>query len=204
MSFAEDAPHTLPGVELPNLALKKGEQISDAVETRRRRLRDLTSDRARALAAPIPSTKAKAIALADIEARAAAAKPDCLNLIEYGEPIDWAKRPLETFVSARAGVPGVFGKVPDAIGLLALMFKDQLVGVVNAQIDEMANDADALSDERRAEVIATCSRDLYAVQLEEEALIRAAGDQGLEIARRAEADPRAVLALSSDLPAPKD
>ena len=60
----------------------------------------------------------------------------------------------------------------------------------------MADDASALTDKQRAEQLAVISRDKLALEREEEALNRAAAAQGLDIARRADADPRAVFSIA--------
>ena len=70
------------------------------------------------------------------------------------------------------------------------------------QIDAVADDANSLTEQERAEQIGEIDRDRLAVQREEEHWIGAAVDAGMTMLRRPDADPRAVLGLADDMPAP--
>jgi hypothetical protein len=95
------------------------------------------------------------------------------------------------------------GDFCNTVGLIAWLFRDRLAEMIEREIDELADDKHALDPQQRTER----ERDLVAQVLEterlEEAMIEAAAADGLEIGRRPDADPRAVLQLSGGLPAPR-
>ena len=70
------------------------------------------------------------------------------------------------------------------------------------QIDAIADDANALTEQARTEQIGEIDRDRLAVQREEEHWVGKAIDGGMTMLRRPDADPRAVLGLADDMPAP--
>jgi hypothetical protein len=177
---------------LPQPALRKGEQISDAVEGRRRRVRELDADLQRIETAPVPSADAKRLAREQLDALAARGRPRCNSLIDHGEPIQWP--------SVRNLGPGARESSQDAIGLLAWAFREQLGAAIDAEIDAIADDGTALTPEQREEQCTVARRDKLAAQREEEAFVRMAIAAGTGIMRRPDCDPRAVLSLADDLP----
>jgi hypothetical protein len=88
---------------------------------------------------------------------------------------------------------------PDAFALLAMMFPDQLAALAEGRVVEAEN---AIGDRERAAAVKKLSDRLLALQRDEEAIIRASEERGQDIARRGDADPRAVLGISG--PPPRD
>lgn len=80
------------------------------------------------------------------------------------------------------------GGVPFLVWLLA----DQIEARLHALVDE-ADLTGAMSDAEQVAAQAALDAERLAIEREEEALIRMAEAQGMAIARRADADPRAVL-----------
>jgi hypothetical protein len=184
--------------------LRARDTLPELIENSRRRVRELRADLRAIAAAPIHSDVAKARARADIEELAKKGRPDCFGLIEEGSPIKWPEMSLPIdqrtyFTGLQTGLP----EQPDGMALLAWLYRDDLIAALDREIDSIAVDANALSDEvrasRRQEIIA----DILATERDEEALIELAAADGLEILRRADADPRAVLGLANEMPAPK-
>ena len=67
---------------------------------------------------------------------------------------------------------------------------------------QIADDQNALTAEQRAEQIGEIDRDRLAIQREEEHWVGKAIEDGMTMLRRPDADPRAVLGLADDMPAP--
>ena len=180
---------------------QKRETPTDAVERCRRRLRELDADRHKVASAPWHSAQAKERARAEIDALAARGKPDVMSLVEsQAELIYWRERPFSDVIIAGRLVSA--SGDPSALPLLFWLHRDAIVAKIEAQINEVADDANALTAEQRTEQIGEIERDRLAVQREEEYWIGKAIDVGMTILRRPDADPRAVLGLADDMPAP--
>src|SRR5205085_5806368 len=139
----------------------------------------------------IPSTEAKKLARKQIEQLAERGQPDCYRLVAIGGEIRW---------------PSVFvthSEVTASLPFLAWLNKEALISAIDREIDNCANDKAALSDDTRQKKLSEALRDVLAHEREEEALIVQAEQLGFSILRRPDADPRAVLGLASELPAPE-
>jgi hypothetical protein len=91
---------------------------------------------------------------------------------------------------------------PAPLPLLFWLHREALIQKIEAQIDEISDDQNALTAEQRNAQISEIDRDRLAIQREEEFWVSSAIDDGTNILRRPEADPRAVLGLADDMPAP--
>ena len=181
-------------------AMPKGHSYSSAVEDRRRRLRELQSDLRRVETAPRPSSVAKQIAAAEVAKLAERGAPDVMALISpHGETVAWS----DIRIGVGYGTTYSAGSVPDAVGLIAWLFRDDLQRAVGREIDELSDDENALTDAARADKLTEILGDMLAVGRSEEALICAAEAAGAVIPRRKDADPRAVLGLADELPGPE-
>ncbi len=116
--------------------------------------------------------------------------------VEGEDPILHTAKKPEPEIPARV-------KVPD-FALLAWLAKDELIERLEGEVDERSDDEHALSDEDRAARLAAIEAECLAVGRDEEHFIEAAAREGFSVQRRPDADPRAVLALSGDLPAPRE
>lgn len=85
-----------------------------------------------------------------------------------------------------------------AAGYLAPLIKAALKEDLTSRYE--AAGQDEISDEERREELRSIDRQLLDAELTEESLIRAAEMAGFALSRRADADPRAVLAMEEDLP----
>ena len=188
---------------------RKGESLIDAIERARRKLRDLAADRRRVEHAPIPASQAKQIAREHVERLAQRGCPDVLQVLELGEAPTW---PTTTIQAATHGMDAegrpIRGfasvQIPDAIAALHWIHRAAIIAAYEAEIDELADDSQALSDDDRDARLAELDRDALALAREEEALVAAAEAEGQAIARRLDADPRAVLHLADTMPPPKE
>ena len=188
--------HLAPPAETPEL--KKHETYADAIEKRRRRGRELRADVDKYRAAPVPSSVVIQGAIDEIEALASRGAPDAFNAIERGGSLEWPTFHYKNFTSAGR----IEFQVADTLPIIAHLLKPQMIAAAKAAIEAAADDEAALSADDRARLIAEAERDALAVEREEVALIRAAKAAGQPAFIRPDTDPRAVLGLADDMPAP--
>lgn len=177
-------------------AAKIGQVAPDAIEQRQRRIRHLLADIAQVDAAPFPSGEAKQLVRREIEQLAQRGRPSFHPVIERGESIEWPQQILK--INAIGAISDA--SIDHSNAMFAWLMRDQLIAAAEKGIDEESDDAAALTAAERSARFKTLFADLLAVQRDEEALIEAAN---FDADRRGDADPRAVLDLSSELPGPK-
>jgi hypothetical protein len=177
--------------------LAKNETWIVAIEKRRRRIRELHADADRYRAAPQLSSVALQREIERIDALAALGAPDASNAIERGSDVEWPMLNYKKFV---AGGWIEFSALD--LSLITHLLRDKMVAAAKAAIEAAADDDAALSDADRAKLIGEAERDALAVEREECALVRAAKSVGQPVLFRPDADPRAVLGLADDMPAP--
>ncbi len=131
------------------------------------------------------------------------------------EPAEELRRRVRTAVTqmAERTAPVVVGRygvqwpttlvasqsAPDVMGMFARLFPEKLIALADEAIVDRPG---ALSDRDRERRLAEIADRLLKIGRDEEALIETAEAGGTAIARRGDADPRAVLGV--DGPAPKD
>ncbi|MDX3976566.1 hypothetical protein [Shinella sp.] len=91
------------------------------------------------------------------------------------------------------------GNVSSSI-LISAFLAEQLAAAMQADIDVFYGNSLGVSDDERKQRIREVERRLLDAELAEESIIRSAEASGLPIARRRDADPRAVLAYDEVLP----
>ncbi|WP_448041103.1 hypothetical protein [Bradyrhizobium liaoningense] len=172
----------------------KGDLI-DAIAGKQRRGRELRADLARIRCAPHPSAARKAAMVEQVAGWVEQGRPDAAASIEHGAPITW---PLANcrFDVHNAG-PGAiaFGQLVDVVAFMAWWDRQGMIERLSAELDAVADDDAALSDEERREQEAQTLADLLAVEREECRLVEIAQMQGLPADFRADADPRAILQI---------
>ncbi len=205
---------TAPGHDLVDIELVeppkllKGETAATAVERVRRRLRELDADRNRIESAPFPSATAKEVAANYINELADAATPIVSSTVEHGGPLVIDGKPVEppiVFASklARFDVhtaagPGVAtGAAPDVIGLMAWLFKDQMLARIGEAIDVEADDKIALTHEQRREQLATIAADREHAEQDEAHLLWASYAAGAIVEPRGDMTPSAFLMVQA-------
>jgi hypothetical protein len=94
----------------------------------------------------------------------------------------------------RAAVSG-----PDALAVLCWLHHDSLIERLEAEIDDLADDSQALDDAERGYREADLTVRILQTERVEEAFIEQAEAAGQMIQRRADADPRAVLGLADSV-----
>jgi len=178
-------------------AMRKGEAAVDAVETRRRRLRELDAEANQIAAAPYPSSHAKQRASERIAAMAKAGAPDAFMAVEQDQNVIW---PTMNIVLPS----GEQTQIPDVMAILAHIHGPALLAAEEKAIDQQADDAAALTDAQRASSKSRITRDRLGTEREEVTFLRLANSTGNHLEYRADTDPRALLGLSDDMPAPRE
>lgn len=191
-----DVPFSARIVDLVSVvpALRRGEHILDAIEARRRRVRELKADHERFKAVPLPSSEAKARARQQIDELAARGAPNVAPLIE--------RREMEfTFPRTHTHNRDGSFKYIDMEAVLAWLHRDALVAAVEQEIDAVADDENAMTEEQRAEKLAEIAADLLATEQEEARLCEVATAEGAMITPRKDIAPAAVLGVQIEAPA---
>lgn len=89
----------------------------------------------------------------------------------------------------------------DTLGVVISVLQEQIGAALLSSISSLYGKAKAgVSASDRAAAIAKHDMQILDLELSEEAIIRAAEAAGIDVLRRADADPRAVLARKEDLP----
>jgi hypothetical protein len=180
----------------PQPQLRKNETALEAIEARRRRLRELSADFDRTKVAPRPAAEIKAQERQRILGLAKMGEPNAFMAIEQGLPIQWATKsvPIE-------GGSGGFVTVDDVVTTLCMAIPDVMIARAEAAIDAVSDDENALSDADREKALMEIRRDQLATEREEFAFVNLANSQSGRVLFRGDTDPRAFLGLSDDMPA---
>jgi hypothetical protein len=180
----------------PEPKLLKGENgLLDAIENRRRRVRELRADLHRIASAPFPSSHAKARAREQIEALAMLGAPSVSRLVELDGPVEFQTQRVQSEVHGERRSLA-FTEVPDTVALVAWLHRDALVKRLDAEIDSEADDKAALSHEARQKAEAEVMGDLLAIERDECALVWQAQSENLPAEHRPDVSVAALLSIA--------
>jgi hypothetical protein len=164
--------------------LEAGQSPEAAVMRLRARIAELSVERLKVSRATEPKAEVKRQLRLSLDAIAKRAKPSLK--LERGrcEPV---------FSDPRRD----FGLTEDyAAGLLGWLFPKQLAEAVDAMVDQLPDHA-AVSSADQAKKLAVLSTEIEALERAEEAMIELALAQNVDILRRRNADPAAVLGVAA-------
>ncbi len=190
--------HGVPGgthleaIETEPPKVAKSENIADAIERHRRRVRELKADLHRIASAPFPSSYSKQRLREMVEQLAARGTPDVTNLIEHDRNIIWPTLRVQSEVHG-AQRSLAFHEAIDVVGLFAAILKPAMISFLDTLVDADKDDAAALSHEARQQAEAEAMADLLDIERQEAALIWSAQAQGLPIEFRSDISPLAIL-----------
>ena len=182
----------LEAVEVdPKLA--KGEKgLLDAIENRRRRVRELRADLHRVESAPYPSAHVKRRVREMVDQLAARGEPDVTTLLEHDGGLVWPTLRVQSEVIGPQRALA-FHEAVDVVGLVAHLLKPTLIATLDALVESEADDKAALSHEARQKAEAQVLGDLLSVEMDESALVWRGQSEGLSVEHRADCSPLAVL-----------
>jgi len=178
--------------------MKKGETTAEALDKVRTEILDMRAAIEDTVSAPIASGEAKERARQIVEQMATQGRPQVLDLVEGGRNIRWGTVRADCSGPHPHSLGAAF--IPDSLGAMAWLLRDAMIKTIEAEIDELADDDNALTDDERADTIASLKSKILASQRHEEALVEVGEGQGLNIQRRADADVRAVLQIQGPEP----
>jgi hypothetical protein len=190
--FAVDHPGEISDAEAADLGEIAAAEIAGRLAATRADIAGLKIELTKNRSAPLPAAEANRIAAEQVERLAARASFNVGALIDKGAALDFPKLSphlaSHLFGNARVGVV-------DVEALLARLFRPQILRAIQEDIDELAEDEIALLPGEKRQRLAFLEAKLLEGERLEEALIVAAEKVGLNMARRADADPRAVLGV---------
>ena len=184
---------TLEAVETEPPPLKKGEDVLDAVEARRRRVRELRADKHRVESAAYPSSHAKAKMRQQIEQLAMQGAPSVSRLVELDGPVEFQMQRLRSDVIGAEQRALAFAEVTDTLALFAWLHRDLLIKRLDEEISSESDDGAALSHTDRELRSAEIQGDMLDIERQEAALTWSAIEQGLPCEFRADCSPLAIL-----------
>lgn len=168
-----------------------------AVERVRAAIVDLREQARSAELAPLPKQDIKLAIRREVQELAAQGVPGLLAVAERAGKVRWPTFPLQGVALAGGYIP----YMQNAFALIAWLFEKDLLKAVERLVDEDYEDEGALSPAARAARLKEIAAGVLALEYEEESLIEQAEAEGIAIARRSDADPRALLGLDASLPA---
>ncbi|MGZ5234158.1 MAG: hypothetical protein ACXWC3_29450 [Burkholderiales bacterium] len=186
---------TLQDHEAEPPKLVKGENLLDAIENRRRRVRELRADLHRIQSAPYPSSYAKQRMREMVEALAMQGAPNVASLIEHDRPIEWARRQVQSEVRGGDRLALGFAEVPDTVALLAWLHRETLIKKLDGEIASESDDAASMSHEARQKAEAEVIGDLLDIERQEAELTWMAQAERLPIEHRDDINPVALLGV---------
>lgn len=188
---------TLLGYDGPDPKQAKGEASSlDAVDNRRRRVRELKADIHRVRSSCYTKPEAMAVVSAAVESWGSNGIDTSATIEHLSQPTI----PTKTVQAMVHNVPDapaavVFVEVPDVAAILSTVLKDQFIAWLAADVDRNADPKGALSHEARQQQEAELMGDLLAVEREESFFVWKAQSQNLPCEHRADISPLALLGL---------
>jgi hypothetical protein len=173
----------------------------EALAALRERIAAKVADVRAVRSAPPPSADVKRAMREQVATIAARGAPDYLAAVEMLRPIKLPELSVQSQVAVAIanGVGVGYHQTADAYGFLFWLFGDVIAKRMETDIEYLCGDDEgALTEVEKAEKEQELRQELFNLELSEEALIEQLGS----VSRRENADPRAVLGLSSELPAP--
>jgi hypothetical protein len=154
-------------------------------------------------AAPVPSADVKKRFRVQLNELAEQGRVDCFRAVEYGDAVEWLRQrerlELAAIISPSGDAVRGFaaGEVVNNLAFMAWVFGPAIQKAVEAEIDNCADDKAALTDQQRSRRVSELSAELLTLERAEVDFTDMVGGE-----HRPDVDPRALLRLSGDLPAP--
>lgn len=180
-------------VEPPKLA--KNGNLVEAIERERHRIRELRADAHRVASCPFPSSHTKRRMREAIEALAERGRPSVSRLVELDGAVEFADvaHQIPIITDKDAGIASLVE--PDALALIAWLFKPAMIAALDAEITAESDDKIALSEKQRGEQLAQIDQDIIEHERVEAALTWTAWAQGVTAEHRPDIKVLALLVL---------
>jgi hypothetical protein len=172
----------------------KGENgLLDAIENRRRRVRELRAAAHRIESAPFSSAHARAKIREEVEALATRGRPIVTEIIEHDGSVIWPTLRLQGSIINAQAPSFVVTEVPDLLGLFAAVHGPALLKALDAFVDDEKDDAAALSHTERETRLSEVQQDQLATEYSEAALVWAAQAERLPVSHRSDCAAQCIL-----------
>jgi hypothetical protein len=180
-------------------SLKKGATPQDALMEAERELQALAVRRSELETAPIASSEVKANIRHHVAELNVTALPDLSRAMLSGDPADirytTESAPTHSITPQGDQISG-HARVVDPLALAAWLFPDALIERLEEEADALAgDDADAITAEERETGFAEVAEQVLATEREAEFWTTQLEQSGVQVLRRRDADPRAVLGI---------
>jgi hypothetical protein len=181
-------PATVPGA-------RAGESIADALVRLRHEINIAQGELLRVKTAPPPSSEIKAALVAEVDRMAAEGRPRV--------SVDGGKVALHWPDVQPYAVPGAALSAPSgsASRMLAALFPEQLKKLLTAGIVDVKG---GIPSAERPRLIREVEARIFALEVAEERLVMAALEAGLEVHRRIDASPWAILYADEEAAVPAE
>ena len=181
--------------EGPPPQLKRGENAAGAVTRVRGAIEKKQAEIEQIKRAPYTSDEAKQIIRDEVERLRKLGIPNITSVVEHAEKHQhiWPRE----YVMQANGTVDLGRLATNSLAIMAWFDPEALIARLEAEVDLRQDDAAALSKADRAKLEAEALDALLLLERQEEAAIESAE---VEIARRGDADPRAVLVINGPAP----
>jgi hypothetical protein len=166
----------------------------EGVEALRAQILKKRADMSRIAAAPVTYDMSVAAMRAQITRLAEAGKPNILGCAEDARPVQFVTQQISGDVLLAQGAGITTFVQPNLLALFCYLHGDALMAKLEDELADLADPA-GLSDEAKASQIAALEAEVLELERQEEAAIMLSEATGAPIARRADANPLAVLEL---------
>jgi hypothetical protein len=193
--------HVVTDARLGDPKLLRDETPAIAIGKLRGRIAELKANLDQIKSTPIHSSEAKAFCVSYVAELVEAGRADLHWLLDGGvRRIDWHDPAHRGSADRQYGTEAA----PAAIAHIAWMDPKGFLTALHRQVDEEADDSIALKADDRTRKSASIQTELLSLERSEEHWVATLEKDGAKMARRSDADPRAVLGLSGDLPPPNN
>lgn len=170
------------------------------IEALRSKIVQLREGIAEVRSAPPTTQEVKDKMRIQVAAMSARARPNILEAVELGRDIKFPQLSVQSQVATGIGLGTAYVSQSDTFGFFCWLHGDEIIARLEAEIDELADDEGTMTAEDKAAKEKELHAEILAIEREEEVIIEQLEMSGAAVARREDADIRAVLGLSSDLP----
>jgi hypothetical protein len=190
----------LDDYEGPEPKLARGEAgLLDAIETRRRRVKELHAELDRIRSAPYPSSHAKQKMRSQIAALAQRGAASVSGLVKNDDEVAFQLErksvPVVVTVGKGTGATVAAWQQFDSLGAFCWLHKDALVAKLDREIEAAADDKNSLSSTDREKAEARVLSEQLAIEREESSFVFEAQSRNLPVEHRADISPLAILGM---------
>ncbi|MBA4033543.1 MAG: hypothetical protein C0480_02910 [Bradyrhizobium sp.] len=178
----------------PEPKLSNGEKgLIDAIENRRRNVREAKATLHRIASACFPSSYCKMRMREMVEQIAMLGQPDIGNLLEHDRNIVFPTQRVQSSVVGLDDPALAFTEIEHATPFAIWLGKETVIKRLDALIDSECDDKNALSHEQRERAEAEVQADVLAQERIEAALVWRGLHEGLAVSHRTDCTPVAIL-----------